>query len=123
MTTPHTPPPKPFDDDEQPSPSQRADLAHALRIIFQWVCSGNRHDPRYSKHLGRRCVAALWVVSPEYFEGRSLTELANERGIDCTRATLSKESAAFSRLTTLRNGGQKLPSNKRKKTKESFNSQ
>ena len=114
MTQPHTPPPSPFDEPSH-GPTEREQLADALRIILQWLCAGSRDDHRYSTHLARKCIAALWTLNPAYFDGKSMACLGRERGIDCTRATLSKESVAFQAL---------LKGNlKAKKRKESFNGQ
>lgn len=55
-------------------------------------------------HIGRRAIALLWTLNPQYFEGVSLTTLANRLGLH--KAILSAHAAQARRVFGIHNRGQ-----------------
>ena len=82
-------------------------LAVALRRVFTWVLNNNNNNNINRgtlQHFGRRTVAFAWVMNPELFDGKSLTNLADSLGLD--KQTLSKLSAAVTKRFGIQNRGQ-----------------
>src|SRR5205809_7386353 len=55
-------------------------------------------------HVGRRAIALFWTLNPDYFEGVSLTALANRLGLH--KAILSAQAAEARRKFGIKNRGQ-----------------
>ena len=91
-------------DDED---AYREKLTMAMSTLFDWIISDMR------PHLiGRRVIAAAWVVNPKRFGNASLRKLAKDLG--CSIAHLSEMTAEFSRAFAISNRYQSH--NWRKKT-------
>ena len=73
----------------------QADLAEALRRVFRWVADTNKCCQGYHERVGLRSIALLWVVSPDYFAGASLTGMARRSNLNKT--AMSRLTAAVSR--------------------------
>src|SRR5947207_14399017 len=55
-------------------------------------------------HVGRRAIALFWTLNPDYFEGVSLTALANRLGLH--KAILSAQAVEARRKFGIKNRGQ-----------------
>ena len=55
-------------------------------------------------HVGGRAIALFWTLNPDYFEGVSLTALANRLGLH--KAILSAQAAEARRKFGIKNRGQ-----------------
>jgi hypothetical protein len=82
----------------------RVKLGLALRRVFRWLLNNNINNKGATEHIGRRAIAFAWVMNPELFEGKSLTQLADVLGLD--KQSLSKLSAAVTRKFGIHNRGQ-----------------
>ena len=101
----------------------REDLAQALAGMLVWIVSGSPYvtqrrgklrTPRVSSDgkpllprmgtplLGKRALAAAWVVAPHLFNGCSLAHLASLPATGATRKTLSKHAQDFERMYGLK---------------------
>ena len=100
------------------SPEDRQKLAEALQVVFQWAAKGARTQTGRAvksplEIIGRRMVAAAWVLSPDYIDGSpSLTTLARKLGY--SKYTLSILASEFSRRFGITNRPQSHGSGKRK---------
>jgi hypothetical protein len=89
---------------------QRAELARAMRVLLAWIVRVDLNESKAPNPLGleqkcgRRAICMAWVISPDLFDGISLTELAMRLGY--TKPVLSVITSAFSREFNVRNRGQ-----------------
>ena len=80
-------------------------LVKAIQTLLRWIIPTNLRGPSPEKFIARRCIALLWTINPDYFDGApSISELA--RQLKVTRATLSTYAANASRKFDTRNRGQ-----------------
>ena len=80
-------------DDED---AYREKLTLAMSTLFDWIISDMRPPL-----IGRRVIAAAWVVNPKRFGNASLRKLAKDLG--CSIAHLSEMTAEFSRAFAISN--------------------
>lgn len=89
---------------EQLQESDRALLADVLHKIIAWCVECQPGKLRLDL-LGRKIVALAWLVSPEFFEGASLSKLARRAGLKNNKY-LAQYSGQASRTFNLRNHAQ-----------------
>ena len=90
--------------EEQLEDRDFAAVGSALQSIIEWIVQ--RAD--FSKldvdaHVGRRAIALFWTLNPDYFEGVSLTALANRLGLH--KAILSAQAAEARRKFGIKDRG------------------
>ena len=68
------------------------------------AASGQKVELAADAHVGRRAIALFWTLNPDYFEGVSLTTLANRLGLH--KAILSAQAAEARRKFGIKNRGQ-----------------
>ena len=68
------------------------------------AASGQKVELAADAHVGRGAIALFWTLNPDYFEGVSLTALANRLGLH--KAILSAEAAEARRKFGIKNRGQ-----------------
>lgn len=90
--------------DECGDAENRDRLVFALRELLEFISDVNLENPDAATMIGRRAVAVLWVINPDYFSGHSLSWLANRLG--CSVALLSQVSAPTRRKFGVHNRGQ-----------------
>jgi hypothetical protein len=66
-------------------------LAAALRGLLVWLCEGRERGQVSAEAIGRRCAALGYLVTPEAFEGKSLSKLAKQ--LKASLSDLSRHSA------------------------------
>ena len=82
-----------------------AALGSALQSIIEWIIEGADFAKLDADaHVGRRAIALFWTLNPDYFEGVSLTALANRLGLH--KAILSAQAAEARRKFGIKNRGQ-----------------
>src|SRR5881296_960486 len=82
-----------------------AALGSALQSIIEWIIEGADFTKLDADaHVGRRAIALFWTLNPDYFEGVSLTALANRLGLH--KAILSAQAAEARRKFGIKNRGQ-----------------
>jgi len=91
--------------EEQLEDRDFAALGSALQSIIEWIIE----EADFTKldadaHVGRRAIALFWTLNPDYFEGVSLTALANRLGLH--KAILSAQAAEARRKFGIKNRGQ-----------------
>jgi hypothetical protein len=79
-------------------------LTKALKSILTWMSDTDLQSPQALTGIGRRVLAFMWVLNPDYFEGQSLTKIAALIGLH--KASLSPHAADASRNFDIRNRGQ-----------------
>jgi hypothetical protein len=80
-------------------------LGSALQSIIEWIIQGADFTKLDADaHVGRRAIALFWTLNPDYFEGVSLTTLANRLGLH--KAILSAQAAEARRKFGIKNRGQ-----------------
>src|SRR5438034_8037544 len=73
--------------------------------IIEWIIEGADFTKLDADaHVGRRAIALFWTLNPDYFEGLSLTDLANRVGLHKT--ILSAQVANARRKFGIKNRGQ-----------------
>lgn len=82
-------------------PDQRERLVTAMRFLFDWMIRGDLRRTCALRVIGKRALAAAWVVDPARFNNDSLRSIAKQLG--CTAANISPLTAQFSRLTGIVN--------------------
>jgi hypothetical protein len=94
-----------FERLDGPAPTRSpGDLAEMVKALLGWSID-IRFGHRTSHQLvASRVVAALWVVNPGAFEGRSLRSVASSTGISFDQ--LVRATAAFSRRFGIRSHAQ-----------------
>jgi len=95
----------------------RVRLALAFRRVFRWVLNTKLNNKNAAQYIGRRAIALAWVMNPELFEGKSITEVAATLGLP--KQILSKASAAASLKFGIQNRGQAHAWNRGLKTAKS----
>jgi len=91
--------------EEQLEDRDFAALGPALQSIIEWIIQGvdfSKLD--VDAHVGRSAIALFWTLNPDYFEGVSLTALANRLGLH--KAILSAQAAEAPRKFGIKNRGQ-----------------
>ncbi len=82
-----------------------AALGSALQSIIEWIIEGADFTKLDADaHVGRRAIALFWTLNPDYFDGVSLTTLANRLGLH--KAILSAQAAEARRKFGIKNRGQ-----------------
>ena len=81
-----------------------AKLSFALRQVMEFIIDVDLERPEAMQVIARRCIGVLWTINPDYFNGLSLTRLAELLG--CSTQTLSKHSADWHRKYGIGNRGQ-----------------
>src|SRR5947208_12107353 len=77
----------------------------ALQSIIEWIIEGADFTKLDADaHVGRRAIALFWTLNPDYFEGVSLTALANRLGLH--KAIVSAQAAEARRKFWIKNRGQ-----------------
>jgi hypothetical protein len=87
-------------DGEAPEPTGTDDT---IGNLLAWL-GGDRATAYFGKAFSHRLTALSWAADPAQFQGRSLSDLARERGL--TPAALSKYAAQASKVFGLRNRSQ-----------------
>ncbi len=91
--------------EEQLEDRDFAALGSALQSIIEWIIEGADFTKLDADaHVGRRAIALFWTLNPDYFEGVSLTTLANRLGLH--KAILSAQAAEAPRKFGIKNRGQ-----------------
>jgi len=73
--------------------------------IIEWIIEGADFTKLDADaHVGRRAIALFWTLNPDYFDGVSLTALANRLGLH--KAILSAQAAEARRKFGIKNRGQ-----------------
>ncbi len=73
--------------------------------IIEWIIEGADFTKLDADaHVGRRAIALFWTLNPDYFEGVSLSALANRLGLH--KAILSAQAAEARRKFGIKNRGQ-----------------
>ena len=91
--------------EEQLEDRDFAALGSALQSIIEWIIEGADFTKLDADaHVGRRAIALFWTLNPDYFEGVSLTTLANRLGLH--KAILSAQAAEAYRKFGIKNRGQ-----------------
>src|SRR6266496_5402398 len=91
--------------EEQLEDRDFAALGSALQSIIEWIIEGADFTKLDADaHVGRRAIALFWTLNPDYFDGVSLTTLANRLGLH--KAILSAQAAAARRKFGIKNRGQ-----------------
>ena len=91
--------------EEQLEDRDFAALGPALESIIEWIIEGADFTKLDANaHVGRRAIALFWALNPDYFEGVSLTALANRLGLH--KAILSAQAAGARRKFGIKNRGQ-----------------
>ena len=91
--------------EEQLEDRDFAALGPALESIIEWIIEGADFTKLDANaHVGRRAIALFWTLNPDYFEGVSLTALANRLGLH--KAILSAQAAEARRKFGIKNRGQ-----------------
>ena len=89
--------------EEQLEDRDFAALGSALQSIIEWIIEGADFAKLDADaHVGRRAIALS--LNPDYFEGVSLTPLANRLGLH--KAILSAQAAEARRKFRIKNRGQ-----------------
>ncbi len=90
--------------DEQIEDRDFAALGSAPQSIIEWIIEGADFTKLDADaHVGRRAIALFWTLNPDYFEGVSLTALANRLGLH--KAILSAPAAEAAGSSGLRTEG------------------
>jgi AraC-like DNA-binding protein len=64
----------------------REKLAHVVRRIFQWICSGNLNASNAPITISRRWLALVWVFDPSLIDGTpSAAALAHRIGCPASK--------------------------------------
>lgn len=81
----------------------QADLAHALHEFARWIILGTAtnsaiRDRAYyiSDTIAKRAIASAWVLDPQLFDGRSLSQIGRLPCIRFRRFSLAKHAREFS---------------------------
>src|SRR5213594_3228210 len=91
--------------EEQLEDRDFAALGSALQSIIEWIIEGADFTKLDADaQVGRRAIALFWTLNPDYFEGVSLTALANRLGLH--KAILSAQAAEARRKFGIKNRGQ-----------------
>jgi hypothetical protein len=98
-------------DGEEAEPT--AQDADTIGNLLAWL-GGERATAYFGKAFSHRLLAMSWAADPAQFQGKSLSELARERGL--TPAALSKYAAQASKVFGLRNRSQLTHAPKRVST-------
>ncbi|HWN96166.1 MAG TPA: hypothetical protein VNT99_14115 [Methylomirabilota bacterium] len=80
-----------------------ARLAQAFVVVLTWMLN-TRLCQGADAFIGRRAIAAAWVLKPEMFNGLSQTQVAALIGQH--KMAISKSASDFSRVFGIRNRGQ-----------------
>lgn len=83
--------------------SDRELLGDVLHRIIAWMVASPPGKIRLNP-IGRKIVALAWVLNPGFFDGKSLSQIARESGLD--RRRLSDHAAEVSRHFKIRRHGQ-----------------
>jgi hypothetical protein len=88
-------------EENQPEDSTEMDFAQTMRRLLEWIGTFDAHDPRGIAFVGKRAIAAVWVVNPAIFDNASAFEVANKFQI--SPAKFKTITAEFSRQFKVRN--------------------
>ena len=94
-------------DGEQSSPADSEKLMLAVALLFDWFFKFDLPitNARYFSILGKRVVAAAWVINPNRLAGDSLKSIAKQTGI--SPVVLSRLTADFTKKFKISNHYQK----------------
>ena len=81
--------------------STKPDAAQMMRILMEWIGTCKARDPRAINFIGKRAVAALWVINPKMFGDAPAHMVARSFGI--SHMKFSWITADFSRTFGIRN--------------------
>lgn len=95
--------------DEEPciDPTHVENLADTLREILTWLTMGDIQNPAYGQTVMRKTIAMCWVMRPELFQGKALSEIAKASGIKVYKQSLSKQAIKFSQKFGIKGRGQR----------------
>lgn len=95
--------------EEEPAidPTHVENLAEALREMLTWLTMGDIQNPAYGQTVMRKTIAMCWVMRPELFEGKALSEIAKAKGIKVYKQSLSKQAIKFSQKFGVKGRGQR----------------
>lgn len=93
-----------LDGDAEPEPmedSTQPDAAQVMRMLLEWIGTCKARDPRAINYIGKRAIAALWVINPQLFGNAPGRMVAKSFGISYMK--FSWITAEFSREFGIRN--------------------
>lgn len=88
-------------EQQQASDSTEVDAAKAIQMLLQWVSKCKARDSRAITYVGKRAIAAAWVINPDLFGNAPGHMVAKSFGISCMK--FSWMTAEFSRQFGIRN--------------------
>ena len=81
--------------------STQPDAAQVMQMLLQWIGTCKARDPRAINYIGKRAIAALWVIKPEMFGDAPAQMVAKSFGISPLK--FYHVTAEFSRSFGVRN--------------------
>lgn len=81
--------------------STQADAAQVMQMLLEWIGTCKARDPRAINYIGKRAIAALWVIKPEMFGDAPAQMVAKSFGISSLK--FYHVTAEFSRKFGVRN--------------------
>ena len=88
-------------------PDQVQQMGEILREMLTWLTMGDVNSASYGKTLMRKTIAMCWVLRPELFAGLALSEIAQSKGVNVYKQSLSKQAIKFSEKFGIKGRGQR----------------
>lgn len=89
------------DEPERNEDSTQPDPGQVMRVLLTWIGSSKARDPRAINFIGKRAIAAVWVINPKLFGDAPAHMVAKSFGISSMK--FNRVTAEFSRQFGLRN--------------------
>jgi len=89
------------EDEDVKDDSSHVDAAEVIQMLLKWISASKARDTRAIAFVGKRAIAAAWVINPDLFGGAPGHMVAKSFGI--SHMKFSWMTAEFSREFGVRN--------------------
>ena len=95
------------EEEQTVDPDQVRELGEALREVMTWLVMGDRDSKGYGQTVMRKTIAMVWVLRPELFDGKPLSTIAREKGVNVYKQSLRRQAIKFAERFGVKGRGQR----------------